>query len=74
MTETVGTIVALQHSRGRELEEEHYAKINIFSFNRAAVDGYAIITNDTRKRQFAIMGEISADHDFFGSVASGEGT
>lgn len=65
--------VPLQHSRGRVLAENLTAKINIPPFNRAAVDGYAVNSNDTGERQFSIKGEIPAGHDFTGLVASGKG-
>jgi len=65
--------VPLQHSRGRVLAENLTAKINIPPFNRAAVDGYAVNSNDTGDRQFSIKGKIPAGHDFTGLVTSGEG-
>ncbi|MDA8441840.1 MAG: molybdopterin molybdenumtransferase MoeA, partial [Peptococcaceae bacterium] len=65
--------VPLQQSRGRVLAENLTAKINIPPFNRAAVDGYAVNSNDTRERQFSIKGEIPAGLNFNGMVASGKG-
>lgn len=66
-------VVPLQHSRGRVLAEDLSAKISIPPFNRAAVDGYAVNSNDTGERQFSIKGEIPAGHNFTGLVSSGGG-
>ncbi len=65
--------VPLQQSQGRVLAENLNAKINIPPFNRAAVDGYALNSNDTGERQFLISGEIPAGLEFNGLVASGKG-
>ena len=65
--------VSLQKSCGRVLAEDLTAKINIPPFNRAAVDGYAVNSNDTGERRFSINGEITAGHDFAGLVTSGKG-
>lgn len=64
--------VPLLSSRGRVLAETLFAKINIPPFNRAAVDGYAINSNDTNERQFSISGEIPAGFNFNGFVAGGK--
>ncbi len=67
-------VVALQHSRGRVLAENLIAKTNIPPFNRAAVDGYAVNSNDTGDRQFSIEGEIPAGHVYSRLITSGKGT
>ncbi|GAB6151517.1 molybdopterin molybdotransferase MoeA [Desulfosporosinus burensis] len=66
-------VVLLQHSRGRVLAENLIAKLNIPPFNRAAVDGYAVNSNDTGDRQFSIEGEIPAGHVYTRFVTSGKG-
>jgi len=54
----------LTNSCGRMLSENLTAQINIPPFNRSAVDGFALNTNNLNNLEFTLVGNVPAGHSF----------
>ncbi len=70
--------VAIEGALGRVLAEDVYSEVDVPSFDRAALDGYAVRAEDTfgadedRPSSLKVIGKAAAGHPFLGEVGPNE--
>ncbi len=70
--------VPLERALGRTLVEDVYSEVDVPSFDRASLDGYAVRAEDTfgadedRPSVLKVIGKAAAGHPFVGEVGPGE--